>query len=484
MIFNAEDRQDAWFHDASFDVCIVGAGPAGITLARALAKGGWTVGLFEGGAEDVATESQELYDGDIIGEEYPPLETVRLRFLGGSSNHWTGLCRALDAWDFEPRPSNPQSGWPITKADLDGYATETDAILDLPPPEVSAFLPPDISPFALQSFRFSPPTRFRDKFHEELAQSSRIKLYLNANLVSISLDDAHRSVSQLQFRSFHSEGTFAVKAKYFVVCLGGIENPRMLLNSQGGDGYAIGNRYDLVGRYFCEHLHFTVGQVLYQKRLRTRLFIGPTPELMDRTQTLNFGLRLKPSRSLPKSTLRGIVCSTSFTQELAAAIGAPVDCYPQLVPLRIASEQALNPDSRILLTDKMDRFGVRRVAMNWQLGQSDYRTMRLAATEWAQFMAKNGLGRVQLVDWVLDPRLPLPRLGQDWVQVGFHHMCTTRMSSDPKEGVVDATCRVHDTENLYLGGSSVFATAGASNPTYTIVQLALRLADHLTSRLS
>jgi choline dehydrogenase-like flavoprotein len=98
------------------------------------------------------------------------------------------------------------------------------------------------------------------------------------------------------------------------------------------------------------------------------------------------------------------------------------------------------------------------------------------------FMAKQRLGRVGLADWVLNPELPLPSIGQDEV-IGNHHMCTTRMSSNPKKGVVDATCRVHDMENLYLGGSSVFATAGASNPTYTIVQLALRLADHLHDRL-
>ncbi len=63
---------------------------------------------------------------------------------------------------------------------------------------------------------------------------------------------------------------------------------------------------------------------------------------------------------------------------------------------------------------------------------------------------------------------------------GYHHMCTTRMSDDPATGVVDRNCRVHGIGNLYVGGSSVFATPGHANPTYTIVQLALRLADHLS----
>ena len=87
MIFSAEDRQDHWFRDTSFDVCVVGAGPAGISLSRALARRGRTVGLFEGGGEKLSPESQELYVGDIVGNKYPPLDMSRLRYLGGTSNH-------------------------------------------------------------------------------------------------------------------------------------------------------------------------------------------------------------------------------------------------------------------------------------------------------------------------------------------------------------------------------------------------------------
>ena len=170
-----------------------------------------------------------------MGREYRPLNLTRVRCLGGVSNHWGGICRELDASDFEPRPANPKSGWPITKADLEGYAAEADDILDLPAPRpAQAYLPSNVYPFTPMIFRFSPRTRFGAKFREELARSLRIKLYLNANLVDIKLDDARRSVLQASFCSFDKEGTFTVKAKYFVLCLGGIENPRILLNCQGG----------------------------------------------------------------------------------------------------------------------------------------------------------------------------------------------------------------------------------------------------------
>ena len=94
-------------------------------------------------------------------------------------------------------------------------------------------------------------------------------------------------------------------------------------------------------------------------------------------------------------------------------------------------------------------------------------------------MAEQEIGRVRLADWLLAEPTQLPGLGEGSRVGGHHHMCTTRMSADPREGVVDADCKVHGVSNLYVGGSSVFATSGYANPTYTIVQLALRLGDHL-----
>ena len=132
MILNAEARTEGQFRDRVFDACIVGSGPAGITLARRLAAAGLSVGLFEAGGMEQTDESQAVYDGPTTGQPYYPLDACRLRFFGGTSNHWGGWTRPLDANDFRPRPHHPMSGWPIVKADLDPYAAEADAILDLP----------------------------------------------------------------------------------------------------------------------------------------------------------------------------------------------------------------------------------------------------------------------------------------------------------------------------------------------------------------
>jgi choline dehydrogenase-like flavoprotein len=400
----------------------------------------------------------------------------------------------LDSADFVPHAGNPNSGWPIAKSDLDSYAAETDEILDLQPIPAGRF-PTDLSPLKPIYSRTSPPTRFRTKYGEELKQSTKIRMYLNANLVDAALDDSHRSVTEFQFKSFGRIERFAVRATYFVLCLGGIENPRFLLNTRLSARHAIGNQYDLIGRNFCEHLSFDLGVVLFKESLvalalqsavlpaesQSGIYkLGPEPTFMDHAGILNFYFKLMRFLAPKESYLRAFGCSTSLTRKLAEAIGA--QCYSAGL-LKISAEQALNPESRVRLADGVDRFGLRRAALDWRLSEIDLRTIRVAAVECGRVFAKRDVARVKLADWLLDPTMDFPLTGKQQLQGANHHMCTTRMSSDPRLGVVDANCRVHGMENLYLGGSSVFATSGCSNPTYTIVQLALRLADHLNDRL-
>ena len=160
--------------------------------------------------------------------------------------------------------------------------------------------------------------------------------------------------------------------------------------------------------------------------------------------------------------------------------GEKTDCLAHVGDAFVACEQALNPDSRVLLTDQRDRFGLRQAELDWRLSEIDFRTIRTATLKIGRLLAGIDVGRLKVVEWLLGGEEP--ELSQ--LFGGNHHMGTTRMSDDPRTGVVDRNVRVHSLQNLYLGGSSVFATSGHSNPTYTIVQLALRLGDHLAQRLS
>ena len=150
--------------------------------------------------------------------------------------------------------------------------------------------------------------------------------------------------------------------------------------------------------------------------------------------------------------------------------------------LRMAQEQAQNPDSRVMLGAERDAFGLHRVALDWRLSELDVHTMRTAVNAFGAHMAEQGIGRAQIRPWLLAEPAQIPGVLDDEVG-GKHHMCTTRMAADPRHGVVDDDCRVHCVANLYIGGSSVFATTGHCNPTYTLTQLALRLGDHLAGLL-
>jgi hypothetical protein len=153
---------------------------------------------------------------------------------------------------------------------------------------------------------------------------------------------------------------------------------------------------------------------------------------------------------------------------------------PQETTVYTRSEQAPNPDSRVVLIDQVDSQGLRRIGLDWRLGELDKYTMRTASEIFAREIGRQGLGRVKLPEWLLndDPK----DWGEDLIG-GHHHMGTTRMAADPRRGVVDQDCRVHGVENLYIAGSSVFPTGGFANPTLTIVELALRLAQHLKQSL-
>src|SRR5215470_17664801 len=188
MLLDAESRDSTWFRDKIFDVCIVGTGPAGMSLAMRLADMGWKIGLFEGGGRDYTTESKDIYAGKNVGLNYFPLDASRLRFFGGTSNHWNGVCRPLEAFDFEPMPHSPHSGWPIRKSDLDPYRSAAETILEVGPPgPLFDLFSSDSGSLVPFQFGLSKPTRFGTRYGEQLSRSARIEVYLNANLVDLDL---------------------------------------------------------------------------------------------------------------------------------------------------------------------------------------------------------------------------------------------------------------------------------------------------------
>ena len=341
--------------------------------------------------------------------------------------------------------------------------------------------------FDPSSFRFSRPvTRFGEKYGAELERSETITVVLNANLVNLKTDAGGGKIGSAVFRSYDRDDPFEVRARIFAICLGGIENPRALLNANSANPAGLGNEHDLVGRYFLEHPHVPLGKAVLREPLEWMMVYSPTPAFMRSEDILNFGLRIGSFGAWNGPEFTGRfedvpACDIPFDELLAIEMaGEPPPCPHLIADVFAACEQTLDPANRVRLIDERDQFGLRRIALDWHLSDMDLRTMRTAAFDSAKRFAELDVGRMKIVDWIANDEAP----GGNNVWGGNHHMGTTRMSDDPRTGVVDADCRVHSLDNLYVGGSSVFATSGHANPTYTIVQLALRLGDHLKQKLA
>lgn len=490
--------------DGTYDVCISGAGVAGIVLAVHLADSGRRVLLLEGGGLEYSDESQDLYKGDIVGREYFNLDATRLRFLGGTSNHWGGRCRPLDSSDFLDRPAISGIGWPIGRTDLDPYLKRAIAILEIEDFPDDRILPGSNERLKEITFRSS-DVRFQDKYLDYLESSDLVTLLINANLIDISLDTERGEVSSYQFRSYRREKPFAANAHTYVLAMGGIENARALLTANRQRPKGLGNEHDLVGRYFMDHPHFDIGYYIFDSSGdlgETTRNWAPTPSLLSAEGIANCGLRIIPARSTKdeilataKSSLRSIICDSQIATELTRKFRPSFSCrkksrgklaelpFDNAGRFQVASEPVPNRNSRVLLTKETDRFGQPRVALDWQLSPLDKRTIRTCGLVVGEYFAEQGLGRIKLDDWVLSDSADFPGFGGGQEVAGHHHVGTTRIGATAADGVVDGDCRVFGIRNLYVAGSSVFRTAGHVNPTMTIVQLALRLGEKLLAEL-
>ena len=504
------------------DICIIGGGAAGISIALALAGHAARVMLLEAGGTTARESSLDPYRGTISGRSYYPLDACRRRFLGGTTDFWGGWCHPLDALDFEEREWVPHSGWPFTRQHLQPHYERAQEVCRLGPNDYDAGhwrrLPPraaNASPFTEIVFQIS-PTRFGREYRDQLRRARNVTAALHASALEIELDASRRTATRIRAATL-AGNRFAVAARVVVLAAGGIENARILLASGRSAGVGIGNEHDLVGRFFADHLHVQAGMIHLQRRrapfyqshrargttIRGALSLSERARRQDRL--LGCGLTLHdaadPHDVLTPTTqpagyesLRYLMKSARRRERperlwrhvsnvVAGMDDAAWLSYRKLVKRRagclgvgLRLEQVPNPESRITLDDQTDCFGMPRARLHWQLTPQDLDSLLQIQRAWPAELAQDGV--------TVTPGAGTAEQWSDRLVAAAHHIGTTRMHRDPRRGVVDEHCRVHGTGNIYVAGSSVFPTAGWAPPTLTIVALALRLADHLKARLA
>jgi choline dehydrogenase-like flavoprotein len=528
------------FADPRTDVCIIGGGAAGLTLAAALADLKIQILVLEAGGSSPADWSDDILKGDASGN-HPPPQSHRVCALGGTSLRWGGGCVPLDPIDFEKRSWSPETGWPITHSELaQFYAPAMEAAeagentFHSPGPLIEGLGHED---FETRLERFSRPTNFANRWRAVLKSSPNVKVLLRARAVALErgpdLRVSHVIVALKDGRRPR------IAAGRFILCLGGLETPRLLLASAADCPEGLGNEYGWVGRGYMCHTAAVTGFVTMNEHtnvgfgherdaqgvwVRRRLCLSEASQ--RRHQLLNLAFRL---RTQDVSDFNHRDAALSLVHLVKACVGGERDqtrqdsgasgraIVPHLAnvarnPLRVASaittiakerlfcdrvapsialraknnryalefhgEQAVNRASRVFLGENTDEIGTRRICIDWRVSDIDVRTVTFAYDMLARNLNQAGVGRLTY------DRDKLPEKIISAGAYGGHHIGTTRMSNRPEDGVVDKDCRVHGTENLFIASSSVMPTSGQANPTLTILALAYRLAAHLRQDLT
>ena len=456
-------------------VIIFGSGPAGMSLALDLEKKNINSVIFEAGEEFYSEESQSQYQGTILGDELESLEQSRLRQFGGTSGIWGGWCRPFEKYDFKK--------WQLSKKDLDFYLEDACDILDIKNEFRSSLLDDDIKQIEYQYSTI----QFGSHYKDHLQKSKKIIIFLNSQLSHF--ESKNKKISAAIIRS--KDKTIKIKSKIFVLATGGIENSRLLLWSRFKNKQLL-NKSLPIGKYWMHHPFVYGGKgVIYKNKLNkkfTKEFLNyegpvhftPSEKLLESKNLLSCSIHIIPVEDKKyqntKQILREIAC-------FAPKLGNKLRLFLQRKELycgniKMHLEENYDAKNYISLDDKKDEYGIPRPVLNYNQNKSTISSCKNALLAFANFCVEKDIGRIAISEDVANEN-KIKNISQG----GYHPSGGTIMGDDKNNSVVDKNLKVHDTNNLYVLGSSIFTTVGYVNPTLSIVQFSLRLSDYIKNKL-
>lgn len=454
----------------NYDVCIIGTGPAGCTLANNLSNAGQNVLMLESGStlDDLETlQSNPKLDKYTTsgGLEYY-IHGTRFRALGGTSNIWSGRCPRLLPTDFSENPLAPNRKWPISYNDLQKFYSDAEKSLsvtggklskyhaprenDLPDSsrdisQLSSLLKPigiEVDPPPLSSSRLlwldRGPVRFYRDSIPSLSERGNVKIVTQATATSLHHDQSGGIVGVL---AQSLDGTETVlKAKRFVIACGAIETIRLLqLSKSDLFPHGIGNHSGILGSYFMEHpWKAYTAEVPLDTEFEGRV-LGRTYQFSNQLKSEGLGGALLGFYTKP----------------------------PNKIKIALGIEMAPDFENKISLnSENNDAFGNPGANIDLNFAPLDNKLWQAGEDIIHSIFAKLNSGEIRK---------------RDSIKWSHHHMGGTRMGKTEKDGVVDKNLKIFKTKNLYVASSSVFVTCGAANPTLTITALAHKLSEHLVN---
>ncbi|MFB9265475.1 GMC oxidoreductase [Bradyrhizobium erythrophlei] len=526
---------------------MVGAGPVGIALALACERHGLSVLVLESGHEQPDRLAATLTAGHVVNVRHHAAADIAMcRGLGGTSRWWGGRCVPFDDVDFARRPHLPGSAWPIPHQEIARWYEEAAVFFGIEPARFANAVAPwaefgDVRCDRLE--RWTPEIDAGRRHRSQLAESQRVTVLLGATVTELHFAKHCDRVAALTVGDTKSK--VRIEPPRVVLACGGLETTRLLLQAQQGRPHLFGGRDGPLGCGYMGHISGKIADLILADPssagvhdffldegvfARRRFTLKAEAQMREELLNIAFwadnppfhlpghgngllslvwmalaiapigrllvaeGVRVSHVGPRPHRWARHawnvLRSPVSTLREITAVLRARLLSSPRRPGFLVRSsdgryalhyhaEHAPNDSSRLRLSDRRDTLGLPFLDIELLYAERDAQSVLRAHELLDRSLRRAGLGHLEYRE---PPEARITSILQQAAD-GYHQTGTTRMGMTPKDGVVDATCRVQGIDNLYISSSSVFPTSGQANPTFATVALAIRLATHLAAEL-